>query len=262
MITEFMPILRAYFCTKPNNIGAKNQKKKGGMFVMKIFAKYISKRVATPRTKIKPIYKLVNNKKFTMVVSNNEEFRDCLQKGKQGEIVFKGWCDKEGWKYIDVTDIEEYQDIDVDFITTDKKNNQGYVEVKTQAKVKKGELYIELTTDTGGIGWWYKSKANLFAFYGGYPSNKMYLIKAKLLKEYIANSTLNKINGRCGQAYIVGITKLKKYAKENGINGIFEVNVTPPPQTSRKDNRMAIATHKISLVTILLPTQQKYKPRL
>jgi hypothetical protein len=92
-------------------------------------------------------------------------FYNDIQKGKVGESIFKAdFLDFLDIKYVDVTDCQQFQVIDSDYLT-----KIGTYEIKTNYK-DDSIIIIEEYTNCNELygkisyGWFYKSKADLLVF--------------------------------------------------------------------------------------------------
>lgn len=105
--------------------------------------------------------------------------------GKDGEKDFLDYCKKRNLKVKDVSDIKEYQNIDVDFII-----NGYYTELKTDNLIDKtGNFPIELIHHRKSgdrKGWFFYTQAKYVIRYSK-KSNKLYVLYFDKCKDYISN---------------------------------------------------------------------------
>jgi len=104
------------------------------------------------------------------------DFFDTIEKGKPGEIIFReDFLDFLNIKYIDVTDCQQFQIIDTDYIC-----KIGTYEIKLNYKDNNIIIIEEYTNYNSELGskspgWYYKSKADILVFISK-DTRKMVLI--------------------------------------------------------------------------------------
>ena len=124
------------------------------------------------------------------------ERKDDLEKGKKAEkIVFDYLTKNKGHNLIDVTDIQKYRNIDVDFLMK-FKNRDFMIEVKSDEVISKSKnFYLEYDMylrDKTIEGWMTKSKADYLIYYC--PSNDtLYILDFNILREWAKNQQKKKI---------------------------------------------------------------------
>lgn len=142
--------------------------------------------------------------------SNNE-------RGKVAERQVLLQLEHDGYQVEDVSDVEDYQNIGIDFIAT-RGNQRFTLDVKSDNKIE-SNICLELETD-GKIGWWLYSKANFifivprlddYALKGNY-----FILSRESAKEYLGKNHNNRSlyrtsdMGRQGRGLLVNIEKLKQ----------------------------------------------------
>jgi len=125
------------------------------------------------------------------------DFKTTLEIGKESENLAIKYFNKHNIKYQDVRNNKEYQNIDIDFIT----DKLGTVEAKynlTDAILGKQGLFIWWELEVGdNLGWWYKSKADYFLFFGN-TENGVLIKNDDTLKQVIEEAIKNGDHSKYG----------------------------------------------------------------
>lgn len=116
---------------------------------------------------------------------NQINFKDSINQGKEGEFIFKeDFLNFLQIEYIDVTGCQKFQVLDTDF-----KAKIGMYEIKANYKDDE-QLFIEEYTNFNkefgpiSLGWWYKSKADLFVFLSKKTRNMILLPFTEEIKKH------------------------------------------------------------------------------
>lgn len=135
------------------------------------------------------------------------DFERDLSRGKIGEDIVKGFFSSFGREVIDVSDIEEYQKQDIDFLVGDIS-----VEVKADDIIHQTKnLFLEYksvyTKDTKHTkkgdetpGWILTTGADWLAYYDTYYDT-LYLYKVSDIKDYLHNNKNELVIKHCDDGY-------------------------------------------------------------
>lgn len=125
----------------------------------------------------------------------NNNFEEKLNEGKETEKLIATLLISKGFEVEDMSDVEEYQAIDTDFLI--HKKGTWTMEIKSDSRIgKTGNIFLEvgMSRSTGFYeGWFNKCESDYMCIY----------------------DTVNSI------AYMLDWDKTKKYAKSNGRNISF-----------------------------------------
>lgn len=108
-------------------------------------------------------------------------------RGKWGEAQVASLLDKAGIRYEDVSEVKEWQDVDVDFILEGKIR----LEVKTDFAIKNtGNIFIEVNKERNGKiypGWWQKIQADSIAWVDAL-NGIVYMISVRKLRLWMVHN--------------------------------------------------------------------------
>ncbi len=118
-----------------------------------------------------------------MINTKEQSFLKMKSKGKKGESAVKDYYLKNGHNVIDVSEDNEFQKMDIDFII-----DGNFVEVKTQSSINKSEkIVLEIETEYYNSlvkkGWFNSTEANILLFYD-IENNIAYTVDTKELREF------------------------------------------------------------------------------
>lgn len=146
------------------------------------------------------------------------DFRKDLQIGKKGEFAVASYLATRNHQIEDVSDNQEYRDMDIDMIIRNPQGQKCTVEVKSDKKIgDTGNFCIEECNDreTGVYkGWFYKCKADYICFYD-YTTGRGYIVdwnKAKPQIKQKAQYTAfeNRGDGGLSWVYLLPISVAKR----------------------------------------------------
>lgn len=110
-------------------------------------------------------------------------FIDDKKRGKVGEELFKEFLKSKGVNYADVSEIEAFQNKDVDIIVKGQ-----YVEIKTDYRIESTKrIFVECYKEKDGkvySGWMEKCEADYIAYIDA-VSRETFIIKMNRLRDYI-----------------------------------------------------------------------------
>lgn len=105
--------------------------------------------------------------------------------GKKFEARLVNQFNRENVDFQDVSDIKEYQEIDIDFIVSGKDGKKMMVEAKTTLFDKPQNRNILLgTSPTGRFGWFWRTKCDVLVF-GIKQRNRIYIFNFKKFKDVV-----------------------------------------------------------------------------
>lgn len=146
------------------------------------------------------------------------EFKSMLVEGKSLEKDIRDYLTKRGYEVKDVSDDDEYKDIDVDILARSKRLNRWIkIEVKNDDRMAEtGNFFIEDGMDRSvgyREGWLYKCRAD-FLFYHDRKAGMGYIINWPKMQE---DATLfpkrrfwNRYDNCYGYGYLVNVEKAKE----------------------------------------------------
>ena len=144
-------------------------------------------------------------------------FYNSLAIGKQAEEAVKAHLEKRGITVIDVSNIKEYQKIDVDFLLR-KGNQETTLEVKHDRKLHKtGNFFFECGFFRGAnysAGWLKYCQAQYLCYYDTDTKHGYIIDFAEtlpLLKQHAREVTFyDKADGKQGKALLLSVNKAKR----------------------------------------------------
>lgn len=105
--------------------------------------------------------------------------------GKKFEGRLVNQFNRENIDFQDVSDIKEYQAIDVDFIVSGKNGEKMMVEAKTTLFDQPSNRNISLGTSAGGkSGWFWRTKCDVLVF-GIKQRSRIYIFNFKKFKDVV-----------------------------------------------------------------------------
>jgi hypothetical protein len=117
-----------------------------------------------------------------MGISN---FSNSLKIGKTSELYAEQWFNKHGYNYTNVSDVKEYQEIDVDYIV----DGLGLCEIKKNlheaAKGPSGKFFWVEVKVGDKPGWWYKTEADFFLFLDSKNEKMIAIQNSKIFKDFV-----------------------------------------------------------------------------
>ena len=143
-------------------------------------------------------------------------FYDDLAIGKRGEKLVKDAIAARGHKVEDLSDIQEYQDLDIDMRLTDKKGVSITMEVKNDIKSNyTGNVFIETynrnNIKRGGDGWIQYCEADYLCFVQE-DKREAHIVRRDELIKHCWNNDYRQSNSDFSRGYLVPVSKLKEYS--------------------------------------------------
>ena len=156
---------------------------------------------------------------------NIHDFAEDNAIGKRGEKIFSDFMSRIGIKFTDVSEDENYQSDDVDFLVSSKKLGRDVgVEVKNDRWIHRtGNVFFETVSnvDFDTQGCFSKSKADFMAIVSE-DEHSIYFIKMVPLREFVEKNMnsltkIERVSGSNSSGYLIplseiaGITTKVKY---------------------------------------------------
>ena len=136
-------------------------------------------------------------------------FEDDNKIGENGEKIFKEFMESHNLKYTDVSKVDEYQDIDVDFIVH-LENGKILVEVKNDTRIHSTDnIFYETISnvDFGTPGCFEKTKSNVIVICSE-QDKTLYIVKTADLRNYVHQNKnslrfVERVSGSNSAGYLV-----------------------------------------------------------
>lgn len=148
----------------------------------------------------------------------DRNFKSMLQDGNQYEKVVQNYYRNKGFEIKDVSDIKEYQDMDIDFLISKNNKTLSY-EIKADTRMSEtGNIVIEhgMHRKSGfQEGWMHKCKADVLCFVD-VKNDISYMFNWPKVKENIATygrliQFKNNYDKCVGELYLLSVQDAKKH---------------------------------------------------